>query len=53
MPTMEKFVDSLTREWKKLIYMGLIKEPKSHELTMKDGKGSSNKKYKHKRKEKH
>ena len=34
MPTMEKFFDSLTHEKKKLIHMGLIKEPKSHALTM-------------------
>jgi hypothetical protein len=37
-PTMDKFVDSLTREKEKLIHMGLIKDPKAHALTMHDGK---------------
>jgi hypothetical protein len=32
--------------------MGLIKEPKAHELTMQDGKGPSNHKSKHKGNEK-
>ena len=41
MPTMDQFIDSLTHEQKKLIQMGLIKDPKAHALTMHDGKGSS------------
>jgi hypothetical protein len=34
MPTMERFIDSLTHDQAKLIQMGLIKEPKAHALTM-------------------
>jgi hypothetical protein len=34
MPTMTQFIESLT-------HMGLMKDPKAHELTMHDGKGSS------------
>jgi hypothetical protein len=41
-PTLAQFIESLTQEKKKLIHMGLIKNPKSHALTMHDGKGSSN-----------
>jgi hypothetical protein len=41
MPTMAQFIESLTQEQKKIIQMGLIKDPKSHALTMHDGKGSS------------
>ena len=40
-PTLAQFIESLTQEKKKLIHMGLIKNPKSHALTMHDGKGSS------------
>jgi hypothetical protein len=47
-PTMAQFIESLTQEWKKLIQMGLMKDPKSNALTMHDEKGSSNKKLKHK-----
>jgi hypothetical protein len=53
MPTMEKFIDSITHEQMKLIQMGLIKEPKAHALTMQDGNGSSNQNSKWKGKEKH
>jgi hypothetical protein len=42
MTTMDYFIESLTREKKKLIQMGLMKDPKEHSLTMHDGKGSSN-----------
>jgi hypothetical protein len=51
MPTMAQFIEFLTQEKKKLIHMGLMKDPKSHALTMHDGKGSSNHKSKKKRKE--
>ena len=52
MPTMEKFIDSLTHDQGKIIYMDLIKEPKTNSITIQDGKGSFNKEYKHKLKEK-
>jgi hypothetical protein len=42
MPMMAQFIESLTQENKKLLQMGLMKYPKSHALTMHDGKGSSN-----------
>jgi hypothetical protein len=41
MPTLAQFIESLTQEQTKLIYMGLMKYPKAHALTMHDGKGSS------------
>ena len=41
MPTLAQFIESLTQEQTKLIHMGLMKYPKSHALTMHDGKGSS------------
>ena len=41
MPTMDQCIESLTQEKTKLTHMGLIKDPKSHALTMHDGKGSS------------
>ena len=49
MPTIEKFIDSLTHEQEKIIHMDLIKDPKAHALTMHDGKWSS----KHNGKERH
>jgi hypothetical protein len=51
MPTLAQFIESLTQEQTKLIHMVLMKDPKAHELTMHDGKGSSNQKSKKKRKE--
>jgi hypothetical protein len=51
MPMMAQFIESLTQEQTKLIYMGLMKYPKAHALTMHDRKGSSNQKSKQKRKE--
>jgi hypothetical protein len=44
MPTMAQFIESPTQEKKKLIQMGLIKDPKAHAPTMHDGKGSSKQK---------
>jgi hypothetical protein len=44
MPMVAQFIESLTQEQKKLIHMGLMKDPKAHALTMHDGKGSSNQK---------
>jgi surface antigen len=41
MPMLAQFIESLTQEHKKLIQMGLMKDPKAHALTMHDGKGSS------------
>jgi hypothetical protein len=41
MPVMAHFIESLTQEKTKIIQMGLMKDPKSHALTMHDGKGSS------------
>jgi hypothetical protein len=41
MPTLAQFIESLTQEKTKLIHIGLMKDPKAHELTMHDGKGSS------------
>jgi hypothetical protein len=38
MPTMDQCIESLTQEKTKLAHMGLIKDPKSHALTMHDGK---------------
>jgi hypothetical protein len=52
MTTMDKFIESLTQEKKKLIQMGLMKAPKSHALTMHDGKGSSKQNRKEKQNEK-
>ena len=51
MPTFAQFIESLTQEQTTLIYMGLMKDPKAHALTMHDGKGTSNQKSKQKRKE--
>ena len=51
MLTLAQFIESLTQEQKKLIHMGIMKDPKEHALTMHDGKGSSNQKSKQKRKE--
>jgi hypothetical protein len=42
---------SLLHKRRKLIQMGLMKDPKAHALTMHDGKGPYNQKSKHKRKE--
>jgi hypothetical protein len=39
MPTLAQFIESLTQEQTKLIQMGLMKDPKSHALTMHNGKG--------------
>jgi hypothetical protein len=50
-PMMAQFIESITQEKTKIINMGLMKYPKAHALTMHDGKGSSNKKSKQKRKE--
>jgi hypothetical protein len=41
MPTLAQIIESLTQEKTKLIQMGLMKDPKSHSLTMHNGKGSS------------
>jgi hypothetical protein len=49
---MENFIDSLTHDQGKLIYMGLIKKPKKDALTIQDGKWPFNKKYNKKVKEK-
>jgi hypothetical protein len=38
---MAQFIESLTQDKKKLIQMGLIKDPKENAFTMHDGKGSS------------
>ena len=38
MHMMAQFIESLTQEQKKIIQMGLIKDPKSYALTMHDGK---------------
>jgi hypothetical protein len=38
---MVQFIESLTQEQTKPIQMSLMKDPKSHALTMHDGKGSS------------
>jgi hypothetical protein len=46
-----QFNESLTQEKKKIIQMGLMKNPKAHALTMHDGKESPNQKSKQKRKE--
>jgi hypothetical protein len=51
MPTLAQFIESLTQEQTKLIQMGLIKYPKAHALTMHDGKGSYNHKFKQNGKE--
>ena len=45
---MAQFVEFLTQQQKKIIHMGLMKDPKAHVLTMHDGKGSSNQKSKQK-----
>jgi hypothetical protein len=52
MPTMAQLIESLTQEQKKLIQMGLIKDPKLHALTMHDGKESSKQNGKDKQNEK-
>jgi hypothetical protein len=52
MPTMAQLNESLTQEQTKLIQMGLIKDPKSHALTMHDGKGTSKQNGKEKQNEK-
>jgi hypothetical protein len=44
MHTMDQFIDSLTYEKEKNIHMVLIKDPKSHSLTMHDEKRSSKQK---------
>jgi hypothetical protein len=41
MPTLARFIESLTQEKTKLIQMGLMKDPKAHALTMHDRQGSS------------
>jgi hypothetical protein len=46
-----QFIESLTQEKKKLIQMGLMKDSKSHALTMHDEKGSYNQKSKQKQKD--
>jgi hypothetical protein len=40
-PTLARFIESLTQEKTKFIQIGLMKDPKAHALTMHDGKGSS------------
>jgi hypothetical protein len=40
MHTLAQFIESLTQEQKKIIHMGLMKDPKAHAPTMQDGKGS-------------
>jgi hypothetical protein len=40
-PTIDQFIDSLTHEQKKIVHMGLIRDPNEHALTMLYGKGSS------------
>jgi hypothetical protein len=51
MSTMNQFIESLRQEKTKIIQMGLVKDPKSHALTMHDGKGPSNHKSKKKKKD--
>jgi hypothetical protein len=41
-PMMYQFIESLTQEKTKLIQISFMKYPKSHALTMHDGKGSAN-----------
>jgi hypothetical protein len=37
MPSLKDFIESLTQEKTKLIYMGAIKGPRAHALTVHDG----------------
>jgi hypothetical protein len=52
MPSLEVFIESLTQEMNKLINMEKNKGPKAHALTLHDGSGHQNKKYKYKDKRK-
>jgi hypothetical protein len=52
MPSLEAFIESFTQEKNKLITMRKIKGPKVHALTVHDGSGHQNKKYKKKYKRK-
>jgi hypothetical protein len=52
MPSLEAFIESLTQEKNMLINIGKIKAPKVHELTLQDGSGYQNHKYKDKYKRK-
>jgi hypothetical protein len=51
-PSLEVFIESMTQEQNKLINMGKIKGPKVHALTVHDGSGHQNQKYKDKYKRK-
>jgi hypothetical protein len=51
-PFLEAFIESLTQEKNKLIYMGKIKDPKVHAFTGKDGRSHQNHKSKDKDKRK-
>jgi hypothetical protein len=46
--SLEAFIESLTQEKNKLIYMGKIKGPKAHALTVQDGSGHQYQKSKYK-----
>jgi hypothetical protein len=48
MPSLEVFIESLTQEKNKIINMGKIKGTKAHAITMHDGIGHGNDKYKDK-----
>jgi hypothetical protein len=52
MPSLEKFIESLTQEQTKLINMGKIKGPKVHALTVQDRIGHQYQKSKDKEKRK-
>ena len=52
MPMLAQFIESFTQEKKKLIQMGLMKDPKSYALTMHDGKRLSKQNVKEKQNEK-
>jgi hypothetical protein len=52
MPSLEEFIESMTKEQTKLVNMGKIKGPKVHALTVQDGSGHQYHKYKDKYKRK-